>query len=334
MHGNNTFADEEGVWLPMSLLLFYIAFVSLSALLSVVFNTFAIYILRKETCGFERTVSWSCILIALNDMAFGVLNVAILVAQIFNKLHLCVAGLYGYWISFATALYLLGVINVDRAIMVLYPLRYNIIATERRTILVLLAITIIPTTFIITLQQTKRLPFREMFTAFCYNSRDAVPDDINRWMSLFWVFSAIPSVAITVANVLILRVALKIAQKDRAMRRVAATVETIRSASNNASSSSPEDIVQVTGESWRGNLKRVRTILLLTIMTYLSWLPGMIGFYKSDSPGWLLMAVNMPAACSCWWNSVIYVITNREYRRVTMDNIRSIIRRTRGTPFR
>ena len=327
MYLNSTLNGEGSPQYPAYVNNILISGACLSLFLSVTFNTFAIAVLSKESCGFERTIRWSCILLALNDMMTALIAVTVLSAQSFHHLHLCVVGFECFWISLGLSLYLLGIINVDRSVMISNPLRYNRIMTRRTTIITLIVITVLPPSLIVFILQIKPWPLRDISLVFCNGHRGDLSGDILERMSLYLVIYLIPPVTVTVANVLILRIALKTALRDRTLQ------DMLKRGRRVPMATSPEEAGQINRENQPGRFKCFRTVLLLTCMTYLSWLPVMLVFSTSEHRGWAFIVANIPTICNSWWNSILYAITNKEYRRLSKNTMRSLFSRNRIDPF-
>ena len=117
--------------------------------------------------------------------------------------------------------------------------------------------------------------------------------------------------------------------KDRAARRAVVPEVTHRTSFNATSSVSQETNVSFNNDTRRRNFRCVRTVVVLTVVTY-AWLPGLVGFTQSGFPEWIFVVVNVAGICSTWWNGIIYVATNKNYRSATKDRLRFIFRMLSG----
>ena len=313
----------------------YIAYVfySVCAILILVCNAFTLYILQTCQNAFQENTRLFFKALAIVDLCGGLFGVSMNFNLLFTTPaisavsgHFCTLLPSLYQSVFNQTLALLCCINLDRLLTVVWPLRYPILVTPKRTICALFITLVISVAFTVFEWPIPGFPSTEMTRSYCgLNGKDGqwsdwahanmIRSDISitpSW-SLMFLPAALTIVITTFCNVCLIFISCRHIRKMN-LRNVDQRRMNKRH--------NGQDI-----------LKGVRTVLVITVFCYAGM--GIWGVHilyivpRLGQPGYTLpfLICCIVELSTRWWNCLIYLSTSQTFRDHATKAIKRMCRR-------
>lgn len=308
--------------------------VTITGLLSIIFNTMNLIILRRAPQSFGDTTSLILMFMAIVDISAGfsvliVDNIENLTDIPVNFPLFCSVAypLKGFFVFYSLSL--LGILNLDRIILVTRPLKYFIMVTKCRVVATLALASILPTYIAVNVTTT------EFSVRHRYCRLRSTADDPNATndviISIVAVFILCEVLFITYANIHLLYIACRQGAKMRSSTVAPTTTVTGYSDTTAAGRTDHEgneqpvamDIVNTSNQRPQRkplDLKGLRTVCIVTIALYIATAPYFVRLllnvfddnYVTDPV--FEFCGYLAGYSNSWWNPVIYLLMNSSYR--------------------
>ncbi|XP_041479231.1 G-protein coupled receptor 52-like [Lytechinus variegatus] len=299
---SNTTVDIASSSQPMWQVNFHLIAYPISALLAILLNCANLVTVPQVSNCFGENTKLCLMCLAVVDLftglicsTSGVLFVLVPIPQsvYYTILILCTAFVW-------QSMLILTLASVDRYIAVTQPLQYFVLASRKRMIVALTAVVIFPLILsAVSYLQSILRGICPPFATFCI-SGSITPSHV--------VYNIIPFTAVvitTFVNVRLVSIA----------RRHALQIAALEAAVNSGNVALPLPT--------SAGMKGLKTVLAVTCVFYLAWLPSTIINILSPIP-----RINVPIALSLivryaitsnsWWNACVYWIMNKSYRNVLL----------------
>ncbi|XP_072165999.1 trace amine-associated receptor 8c-like [Diadema setosum] len=267
-------------------------------------NIFTLALLKRTQELFDKTTIFLYKVLAVENMLAGlcgaIYGVIMGPTSVWPHDQIsCSILLRGHFLFLYQSALVLCCISLDRCLMVTLPLRYPTIVTPKRAkfgLGVILALSFCPFVPILPIDG---FPLSQSTEDRCEGNAFKIEGSDLAWVGMLFVFIAIPLFTTTIANTCMMRAALK--QRKRVKPKCnhnlaviadAASTSPSRfrtdtsSSTNDAKRDAPKHDTRTRRSKPRRNsleLKTLRTVVVMTIAYYVSWIPITVFFVLQSS---------------------------------------------------
>nr|XP_054767510.1 beta-2 adrenergic receptor-like [Lytechinus pictus] len=201
------------------------------------------------------------------------------------------------------SMWILTLASVDRYIAVTRPLQYHSLMSRKKMVYSLV------TVMILALLNSGGSYLQSALTGVCHPYGN---ECVSIMKPDFIVYSFIPFTALVVTTSVNVRLVLI---SRRHARQIAALEATVNAGN-----------IALPPPSGAG-LKGLKTVLVITIVFYIAWIPKTVLNFLSPIPGIhvppvLIIFWRYAIISNSWWNAVVYWIMNKSYRNVLIGLVR------------
>nr|XP_054767509.1 probable G-protein coupled receptor 21 [Lytechinus pictus] len=283
---------------------------SISAILSILLNCISIITIPRVKDCFGENTKLCLMFLAVTDLVTGLLCSTSGVIFVYVPVTKGVADTI---VVLCTAfvwqsMWILTLASVDRYIAVTRPLQYHSIVTRKMMIIAL------TTVMILALLNSGGSYLQSVLTGECHPFGNICLSLIK---PSFIIYALIPLTALIVTTYVNVRLVLISHSHARQIAALEAAV--------NAGNIAPPP-------PRRAGMKGLKTVLVITCMFYLAWIPGTIVSFINPIPAItvppvITLIMRYAITSNSWWNACVYFFMNKSYRRLVFKIIGSQIRR-------
>lgn len=283
------------------------------AVVTVVFNSFALVVLHRWRREFDDVNRIQYRSLAIANLVSGVLVGAfecMYNSQNSVSVAACIYVPFAYSFMMLNSTYHVALINLQRYLAVCYPFRYIRLATVKRLTLLFISMEVLFFGISFVFSPGPGFPLTNFMKSWCsHRSIDYIEIDGATLgksafiaFAMFGILILIPFVSLTCMNIRLLVIARR---ASRQQQHVVSVGVRNNQESTNASSSTP-------------GLKGFRTVCIITGLFYVSVVPVCVTFsamaseasLSQQSYNILMFISNVFLMCSCWWNVPVYMSTS------------------------
>ena len=317
--------EGPGVWELIQISVF----IFLGAL-TVIFNLFIFAVLKTGEDIFDDVTVLLFRSLAMTDIVAG-LVVSVLEGTLYyfnevpNSSAVCAYTPFATFFTILNSIVHVTLMNIQRYVSVMYPFRYIRLVTVKRVRLCLTGLKFSLLGLCVMLLPFSKFPL-ELFTKEVCVSRSLhiglqkpgiLTMSSKICLGTIAALAFLPLLVLTYTNSRLLLKARRIGQ-----RRVVLQVF----ARGNSDGIEIPDRGQLEVERGRSALKGLKTVLIITILSYISTIPFIIGLAMAIiQPEWgetvysvMYFIAVVFMVSSCWWNAPVYMLTSVTFRKKVM----------------